>query len=397
MMATHIHCLRVHQISLPMRVGFKHAAAERKRTESLIVELELGSGVVGFGESAPRPYVSGETLASAAAAVRSVFLEPLLAVRPGRFADLLAAADSLPFTDAENRPATSTRAAVELAMLDAYSRSFGRSLEEIAGWLGSSMFGTPGSMNSVRYSGVISAGEPKKVLRRLWMQRRLLGLGDFKFKVGRPDDRQVLEAVARKLRQRIGAGTASIRVDANCAWSPDEAIAWIRQMTGLPIASLEQPVPREQDGQLKTIRQAGTIPLMVDESLVTPADADRLIAAGGVDLFNIRVSKNGGLIAAMRLAERATAAGLGFQLGCMVGETGLLSAAGRWFLSLVRGVKFAEGSFGRLLLADDITRPSPRFGWHGKVRPMPGLGLGVTVDRGKLVKYAVAAPIEIHL
>jgi muconate cycloisomerase len=396
-MTTHIHCLRVHQISLPMRVGFKHAAAERKRTENLVVELELGSGVLGFGESAPRPYVSGETLASAAAAVRSEFLEPLLAIRPDRFSDLLTAADALPFTDAAGRPITSARAAVELALLDAYSRSFGRSLEEIAGWLGSSRFGTPGSMHSVRYSGVISAGEPKKVLRRLWIQRHLLGLGDFKFKVGRPDDRQVLDAVARKLGRRITAGTASIRVDANCAWSPDEAAAWIGRMTDLPIASLEQPVPRDQDGQLPNIRKAGTIPLMVDESLVTPADADRLIASGGVDLFNIRVSKNGGLIAAMRLAERAAAAGLGFQLGCMVGETGLLSAAGQWFLSMVRGVQFAEGSFGRLLLADDITRPSPRFGWRGKVRPMSGLGLGVTVDRGKLAKYAVAEPIEIHL
>ncbi|MDD4891426.1 MAG: enolase C-terminal domain-like protein, partial [Phycisphaerae bacterium] len=124
-------------------------------------------------------------------------------------------------------------------------------------------------------------------------------------------------------------------------------------------------------------------------------DADRLIGAKAVDLFNIRVSKNGGLIAARRLAERAVAGGLGFQLGCMVGETGLLSSAGRWFLSMVRGVRFAEGSFGRLLLRDDVTRPSPRFGRGGAVRPIKSLGLGVEVDRAKLAKYAIAPAVEV--
>ena len=394
-MSTHVHRLRIHRISLPMRAGFRHAAAERTRTENLVVEVELGTGTVGFGESVPRPYVGGETLDSAAAAIRDVLLEPILAIRPELWSNLLGAVDQLPFTGPDGASITSARAAVELALLDAYSRHFRRSLDEIAGWLGATLFRSPGSTQTVRYSGVISADDARGVRRKLRKQR-LLGLRDFKFKVGRDDDRQVLQAATAALARPMRHGRGSIRVDANGAFTPEQAGDWIARMADLPIASLEQPMGREHDGALPSLRGRG-IPIMADESLVTPADAERLIQRQAVDLFNIRISKNGGLIPSLRLAERAVTAGLGFQLGCMVGETGLLSSAGRWFLCLVRGARFAEGSFGRWLLADDVTRPSPRFGWGGRVKPMTGPGLGVQVDPAKLRKYAVADPVNLQL
>ncbi|MCG3178115.1 MAG: L-Ala-D/L-Glu epimerase [Phycisphaerae bacterium] len=395
-MPNHVHRLTVHRISLPMRVKFRHAAAERSLTENLVVEAELGNGAVGYGESVPRPYVSGETLDSAAAAVRDVLIDRILPIRPDRFSDLLGMVNDLPFTDGAGRVIASARAAVELALLDAYSRTFRRSLEEIAGWMGSRLFRCPGSLEKVRYSAVISAGEPAKV-RRKWRLQRLLRLGHFKFKVGGPGDREILEWAAQRMRRLIKSGRGSIRVDANAAFSPKQAADWIARMADLPIASLEQPMAREHDAALADLRENSVIPFMADESLVTPPDADRLIQSRSVDLFNIRISKNGGLLASLQLAERAAAAGLGCQLGCMVGETGILSAAGRWFLALVRDVRWAEGSFGRLLLGDDITNPSPRFALGGRGRAMAGLGLGVTVDAAKLAKYAIQPPMVIQL
>src|SRR5207248_4138084 len=61
-------------------------------------------------------------------------------------------------------------------------------------------------------------------------------------------------------------------------------------------------------------------------------------------LFNVRLSKCGGFIPSLRLAQLARQHGLGYQLGCQVGETALLSAAGRHFATSVAGIRYLEGS-----------------------------------------------------
>ena len=74
------------------------------------------------------------------------------------------------------------------------------------------------------------------------------------------------------------------------------------------------------------------------------ANNDDLIIRGN------RIAKNGGLLPALRIARRALEAGLDLQLGCLVGETSLLSAAGLAFLQACPRVRFVEGAFGRFLL-----------------------------------------------
>jgi L-Ala-D/L-Glu epimerase len=72
----------------------------------------------------------------------------------------------------------------------------------------------------------------------------------------------------------------------------------------------------------------------------------------------------------------------------MVGETSILSAAGRRFLENVPGVRFAEGSYGRFLLTGDIVRRPVQFGCRGKGKPLPGLGWGIEVQPERLRAYA---------
>ena len=50
-------------------------------------------------------------------------------------------------------------------------------------------------------------------------------------------------------------------------------------------------------------------------------------------------------------------------------------------------VRFVEGNYGRWLLSDDLTKPSPRFGYGGRMRALPGPGLGVRMDESKLRRY----------
>ncbi len=114
-------------------------------------------------------------------------------------------------------------------------------------------------------------------------------------------------------------------------------------------------------------------------------------------MFNIRISKNGGLLPSLKLAALAQKFGLGIQLGCMVGETSVLSAAGRWFVMIVPGVTFAEGSYSKVLLKSDIVSKSLGFGPGGRIKPIAGPGLGVAVQDEKLKMLSQQAPIVVNL
>ena len=68
-------------VAIPFRFAFDHRLAERTVSESLVVRLEDESGRAGFGECAPRGYVTGETVATARDRVTDV-LFPRVAGRP---------------------------------------------------------------------------------------------------------------------------------------------------------------------------------------------------------------------------------------------------------------------------------------------------------------------------
>ena len=69
----------VHAIDLPFRRKFEHAAASRSTSESLFVELKLDDGTIGWGESLPRPYVTGEARDGACELLATQILPHLLA------------------------------------------------------------------------------------------------------------------------------------------------------------------------------------------------------------------------------------------------------------------------------------------------------------------------------
>jgi muconate cycloisomerase len=151
---------------------------------------------------------------------------------------------------------------------------------------------------------------------------------------------------------------------------------------------VEQPLPRGALGDWKRLKGLSPIPLMADESLVTPADAEALLAERLVDYVNIRVSKCGGLARSLALAARAARAGVRVQVGSQVGETAILSAAGRHLAAALPNLAFAEGSYGALLLTEDVSAESIRFGHRGEARILTGPGLGVRVLEDRLRRYA---------
>ena len=110
----------VYRTAIGMR-SFEHAAASRSRAEAVVVRAEFSDGLVGWGETLPRPYVTGETLESVVADLGSVVWP---AVREmdfsGGAAEVSAALGAIATSAGDGRCMNAAACAAELACVDAY-------------------------------------------------------------------------------------------------------------------------------------------------------------------------------------------------------------------------------------------------------------------------------------
>lgn len=383
--------LEARHVRIRLRRPVKHASHTRTETDNVVVVCKLADGSVGFGEGVPREYVTGETIDGALSLLMASDLTTRL-TPCANFAEVLALAENfwlnpIPGDDRECR-GNAARCAVELALLDAYGRSFGEPLMNVAKILAPELY-EPRAR--VQYSGVILSAKGWKS-RLLALYYRIQGFRQIKVKVGINgiDDAKRL----RILRRMLGSAR-DIRIDANEAWSSGEVFDRILALEPFGISSVEQPVPHEEVGSLTAVRPRTKVPIMLDESLCGPVDAQRAVDAGTCDLFNLRLSKCGGFIPSLRLAQYAVRHGLGYQLGCQVGETGILSAAGRHFATSVKGIRNLEGSFDRHLVWDALTTADLTFARGGWAPALVGCGLGATFDPARLDAVTVRREVLV--
>ena len=373
-------------IRVPLKLKFRTAQTERSESDNLVVEVLLDDGTSGFGEGVPREYVTGETTSTCFEFLRRV-VPALLGKSCATFPEAVELAGELTFGDDPLRPQCAARAALEMAILDAAGRCFGIPLSRLVEFL-PDLEPIAQRRDEVCYGVVVSAGTGAVKA----LAYKLYGFRDAKLKVGIDPERDV--AFVERMRRWLG-GRIDIRVDANGAWSPKEAPKIMRRLRKFDVSFVEQPVSSEDQMHLAEIRSKVRLPVMVDESLVSERDAHLAIDGKLCDAFNLRISKNGGLLPTLHLARLAMDSSLGIQLGCHPGETGILSAAGRAIASSVRNLLYVEGSYDRRLLKRNVIEEDITFGRGGRAPRLTGAGLGVTVRYKDLdVLTAEALSIE---
>ncbi len=378
-------------VRIPLKKAIKHASHTRTETENIIVRCTLDDGTVGYGEGVPREYVTGETADTAIELLKKSDLPAQLEPCPD-FARAVALAEHLRLApvpgDHRGISGNAARCAIELALLDAYGRAYGEPLTSVTKIIAPEMYQF---RDWVRYSGAITSAKGLKArfaAWRMWIYR----FKQVKIKVGIEgyDDASRL----RVIRSRIGR-KMDLRVDANEAWSAVEAPGKIAELEPANITSVEQPVAHAEVDRLAAIRKKVKTPIMLDESLCGFVDAKHAIDNGLCDLFNLRLSKCGGFIPSLRLALQAKQAGLGYQLGCQVGETAILSAAGRAFACSVADLRYLEGSYDRHLVKERLSKQDITFGWGGWAPVLNGIGLAITVDPQALARVALRKEVVL--
>ena len=368
----------IYPVKIPFRQSFSHSLHARAFSDSVIVKLTTENGAVGYGEGIARPYVTGETVEASVQYIKNVLLPSIIgktfeSIDLGRSYHALSfISDSLSANASPGIIAwNGSKTAVELAMIDCALKEQRLSLSSLI----------PAQTNLIRYSVVLSSESVERT-RKMAILMKLFNIKFVKIKVGTKDDYTRI-AIVRK----IMGPSVSIRLDANGAFDAKTAVDFLSSVTEFNIDCIEQPVPRGNLSELMQVKSNSTIPIMVDESIVTIEDANKLIESNACDYFNIRVSKCGGIYNTLQMADMAARAGMGIQLGCLVGETAILSAAGRGVAMHLDDLKFIEGSFGKLLLTEDISRKSIRFGWGGRAKALTGIGLGIDVCEKRIKKY----------
>ena len=362
----HLYLLQI-QLCMPI----KHYLAERTHSENLVVKVVTDSGVVGFGEGIARQYVTGEVMESSLRFLQDHLIPELNGFHPSGPPDLIETLAELLSEDNRSQ-APAACCALELALFDAAGKTWSQSVAQMLG----------GGDQPLIYSAVIPMMSPPSFHRLLHLIRDM-EMSFVKIKVGNERDAEIL-SLAREILGR----EVDFRVDANGAWSAEEAKKRIREMMTYGISAVEQPVPKEDIQGLKRLAEQVEIPIIADESLFLERDAERLASLDACQVFNLRLSKCGGILAANRLYEIGRKEAIAAQLGCLVGETGILSAAGRQ-LAANRKFLYLEGSYSSYLLKDDIVNEPVEFGPGGVAQPLPGHGLGVSVNEETLQRLAV--------
>lgn len=369
-----ISALEAFKVDIPFKTAFKHSLKSRRNSESVFVKISLDNGVTGFGESLPRSYVTGNTREVVWAQLKE-FLPKLAGVELNRHG-----AVSLPGAPDEGEDfiksldgiEAEARCALEVALLDCLGKASNRPVHDI--------LGEPLNQNFTS-SAIISEGSVLKTAATT-IYFKAKGYRFFKVKVGTDNDPGRVRLV------RWLVGNADIRIDANGAWSVMDALKAVEKLRRFNISCIEQPTPKGDFDAMQEVADFCNEPVMADESLCTGKDALTLAQIRGCDMFNIRLSKCGGIFRSIELIKIAQDYGMGYQIGCHVGESGILTAAAMHLAAVSKNPAYFEGGYSRLLLKEDVIEEdlTPR---RGVGYTLNKAGLGVTVKEDVLRKYIV--------
>jgi muconate cycloisomerase len=226
------------------------------------------------------------------------------------------------------------------------------------------------------------------------------GIRTIKIKVGVDADRDV--EMVRRIRDTVGTGIA-LCVDANQGYrTPGDAIRTLRRMERFDLIYFEQPV--EGIERLAQVARAIDVPVMADESAWNAHDVIQIIEQRAAQIVSIYTTKPGGLYRAMEAAAVARAAGIICNVNGSV-ETGignlanlaLAAAAPAVVLSCVVPVstpaEAQSGQIAGIYYKDDLIAQPMRL-LEGAIELPTASGMGIAVDKNKVARYRVGAPIK---
>ena len=216
---------------------------------------------------------------------------------------------------------------------------------------------------------------------------RHIGIRQVRIKMGLDLDqnRTALETV----REVFGSDCVQ-RVDPNGVWDFELAMRHLPLLTRYGVKIIEEPMAPSSEGFLEfaeAVRARG-LTLMACESAPTLSHVKAILQEGCYQMFNVKLCRSGGFRRTLEIINYLRRENIPFQIGCTLGEAGLLSAAGRALGLVCSDAVTYDGSYDRFMLKENIIEEDVTFGAGGQAGPLGGYGLGVTVNPEKLARLS---------
>jgi o-succinylbenzoate synthase len=369
----HIEKIEPFAVGLPMRKPVIMAGEEVRRADNVLVRIAADNGLTGWGEAAPAPLMTGETVASIVAAVQ--FLAPALCGREAADIDGARAA-----MDARMYGNHGAKAAIEIALYDLAGKAQAKPVRALLG---------EKRRDRLPLLGVIGGGDCDGDLRDA-AAKKAAGFTLYKIKVG-IDTPEADAARTREICRLLGDGML-ISADANQGYTTEEALRFVRAVDGCGLDFLEQPVVAGDLAGMAAVAAASEIAIGADEGIHSLDDIRRhhaAKAARGVSLKAIKLGGIGALLAAARLCETL---GMRVNISCKTGESSVACAAALHAAAVVPEITWGL-TLTHTALAEDVTA-SPVPTARGQVDVLDRPGLGVDVDEARVQAHRL--PIAVR-
>lgn len=311
--------LKLHPFELPLRHAFTISRESRTVQRTLIVELSDGVRS-GYGEATANPHYYGVSIEG--------MIDQLNALRPLIESAVIETPEKFwAQMEPHLREHPFALCALDVAANDLFARQRGMPLYK---YWGLTLDHIPMSNYTIGIAAIDVM--VAKMQEQPWPL--------YKIKLGTDNDLEII----RELRRHTAA---IFRVDANCAWTPEQTIAFAPELKKLGVEFIEQPLKADDWEGMRQVYEHCVLPVIADESCRIEADVDR--CQGFFHGINIKLMKCGGLTPARRMIDKARQLGLKVMVGCMTESSVGISAIAQ-LLPLLDYVDMD----GAILLSQDI-------------------------------------------
>ncbi|HEY9678136.1 MAG TPA: dipeptide epimerase [Drouetiella sp.] len=314
-------------------------------SHNLLVTLKY-KDVIGYGEASPVEY-HAESPDTAAALLKFWSTQDILGDDPFAIAEICRRMDK------NIAGQNSVKAAIEMALHDICGK--------IANLPTYKMLGLSGLKQPI--TDFTIGIDSLEMIEKKTKEAVEAGYKVLKVKQGTAYDKDIIKSV-RKMAKDL-----PIRVDANGAWTPKQAIAMAHFLAENNVQFIEQPLNKNASvDDFRFVREHSPLPIFADESISRSHDVARF--ANAVDGVVVKLAKTGGLLEAIKVIQVARAHGMQIMFGCML-ESSLGVTAAVHLSSLVDHLDLD----GALLLSNDPFTGATYDDGILKLTDLPGLGV----------------------
>jgi len=342
---------------------FETSSHRKSYLDHVLIRVVTADGFEGWGECASPsdPYYCGETTETCWQVLVHHLAPLVLGVRwdePVEIARLLGKVSGNHFA----------RAGLEMASWDLYGRARGARLADLLG-------GTQPAVSS----GVSLGVEPTIGALLQQVDKHVAdGYHRVKLKIRPGWDVEPVRAV------RAAYPDVLVQVDANCGYRPDQRESLLA-LDGLGLAMIEQPFAADDLLSSAALAKDLETPLCLDESITSPAMLRTALALGAGSIINVKVSRLGGIVAAVEVHDLCLDAGVPVWCGGMhefgVGRAANLAVASLPNFRFPSDVSGSDKYYRRDVVVPPITSVD------GMVRVPRGPGIGVDIDPAVLAEH----------